>query len=655
MSLLLLAGGARAADLPSVDSAAIDPLQEDSGLMAEIPVVSGASSYEQSASEAPSSVTVVTAEEIERNGFRTLAEILDQVRGFFTTYDRLYRSVAARGFLWSGDYNTRLLLLLDGHRTNNRTYDQSCFGTESLVEVDEIDRVEIIRGPASSLYGTSAFFGVINIVTKRGRSLDGAEVVLDAGSFGARRGRVAYGGKLPGGVEVLVSATHYEVDGQDLFYPEFDTAETNGGIAENLDGDRYNRAFAKVSIGDFTLRTAFSNRLKKVPTAFFETAFNDPAMAIRDRHFLGVVDYEHAFADASRFSASVGYDGYLYSGRYPYPDEVQGDMASNRWWTARTQYFYPLGSRQRLVFGASYWTDVEQAQRTFNEDPFVSILDDHHETSQWAAYVQDEIRLSHWALLNAGIRHDHYETFGGTTNPRVAAILGTARKGVVKLLYGSAFRAPNAYEIYYHDGGVTQKQATGLRPEALKTIEVVGERPFGDRVLGTLSLYRSETDHILNVAIDPADDLLVVRNVNAVLARGVEAEIRASLRGSGKAELSWAVQRCTDRATGEEQYNSPRQLAKASIEFPWLDGTLWTTIRGRFVSERPTLSGASVPAATMVDAVLFWKTQGGRVSVTTSVLNAFDRKYSDPGRDEDLQDAIPQDGRTFRASIRFAF
>jgi len=181
------------------------PLTKETILFQEIPSVYGASKYEQKMTEAPSSVSIVTAAEIKKYGYRTLADILRSIRGFFVTYDRNYSYVGVRGFNRPGDYNSRVLLLIDGHRLNDNIYDSSYVGTEFILDVDLIDRVEIIRGPSSSIYGANAFFSVINVITKRGRNLKGAEVAGEAGTFETYKGRLSYGNKFRNGFEMLVS------------------------------------------------------------------------------------------------------------------------------------------------------------------------------------------------------------------------------------------------------------------------------------------------------------------------------------------------------------------------------------------------------------------------------------------------------------------
>ena len=147
----------------------------------EIPVetVYGASKYEQKVTQAPSSITIVTADEIKKFGYRTLADVLRGVRGLYVSDDRNYSYLGLRGFLRPGDYNTRILMMIDGHRMNDNVYDGAYFSREAMLDVDLIDRVEVIRGPSSSIYGSSAFFGIVNVITKRGGEMSRTTVVAD--------------------------------------------------------------------------------------------------------------------------------------------------------------------------------------------------------------------------------------------------------------------------------------------------------------------------------------------------------------------------------------------------------------------------------------------------------------------------------------------
>ena len=135
--------------------------------------VIGASKREEPTTKAPSSVLILTSDEVKKYGYRTLAAVLQRARGLYTTYDRNYSFfLGIRGFN-AGDANSRVLVLVDGHRINNDLTDGAAIGTDFILDVDLIDRVEVIRGPSAVLYGNNAFFGVINVITRTGASMEG--------------------------------------------------------------------------------------------------------------------------------------------------------------------------------------------------------------------------------------------------------------------------------------------------------------------------------------------------------------------------------------------------------------------------------------------------------------------------------------------------
>ena len=208
--------------------------------------VYSASKHEQSVSDAPSSVTVITGDEIQRYGYRTLADILETVRGFYITSDRYQSYVGVRGFGRLGDWNSRILLLVDGHRINDNVLGQAFIGLEFPVDIDLIQRIEIIRGPSSSLYGAEAFFAVINVITRKDNQPKREEISFAAGSFGSYGGRATWDGEYKGAVFAL-SGSFYSSTGPTLFFPEFDSPATNYGVTSNTNYESYQRVLATVT------------------------------------------------------------------------------------------------------------------------------------------------------------------------------------------------------------------------------------------------------------------------------------------------------------------------------------------------------------------------------------------------------------------------
>ena len=527
LAVLILAvsahiGAAFAAPLPAIELESMS--LED---LMNIPVYA-ASRFEQKSSEAPSSVTVVTSREIRKYGWKTLADLLRTVRGFHVSYDRSYNWVGVRGFLPPGDSNTKILTLVDGHRMNDDVYNQAYLGEDFLLDLDLVDRVEIVRGPGSSLYGSNAFFAVINVITRRGESVKGGEASLEGEHPRGLRGRLTYGNRFKNGAEVLLSVSALDRPGEDLFFPEFNDPATNNGVAQGLDGVRNRRFFGSASLGAFTLTGGYVRRDKDIPTSSFGAVFPDPTGWYLDESYFTEARYEKEH-DGTSVQARLFRDWHKFDSKMTMEDPmmnpiapfrlVMRDRAEARSWGAETKVTRTLLERHTATAGAEYRRIYRITQTIFAEDPFTSFLDTNRNSYVWALFLQDEVRLAEGLLLNVGIRHDHYGTFGGTTNPRAALIWSPRETTALKLLYGQAFRAPTPFELYWNDGGLTQKASPDLKPERIRTLEVVWEQGLGKNLRSVVAAYENRIKDPIGVVTDPADSLDVSRNLGE--ARGM--------------------------------------------------------------------------------------------------------------------------------------
>jgi iron complex outermembrane receptor protein len=229
--------------------------------------VETASRFPQKRSEAPSAVTVISSADIKAYGYRTLAEILSSISGLYMRYDTLYTYIGVSGFGRPGDYNSRVLLLIDGYRANDSVYNTAPLGTDFLLDVDLIERVEFVPGPGSAVYGSNAFFGVINVITRTARSMAGAQASVEVGDFGTTKGRVSYGRQFENGSNLLMSASGYQSRGEDLQFPILDRPNSSLGAPPGANFDEYKSAFLKYSVDGFRLEAAYSTRKKGAEAA----------------------------------------------------------------------------------------------------------------------------------------------------------------------------------------------------------------------------------------------------------------------------------------------------------------------------------------------------------------------------------------------------
>ncbi|HTG01983.1 MAG TPA: TonB-dependent receptor [Nitrospirota bacterium] len=647
------------------ESAASDGNLEDAMLFQDVPLVYGASKYEQKVTEAPSSVSVITASDIRTYGYRTLADILKSIRSFYVTYDRNYSYVGVRGFGPPGDYNSGILLLVDGHRVNNNIYDSAYIGTEAIIDVDLIDHVEVIRGPGSSLYGSNAFFAVVNVITKRGRDWKGYEVSGEAGSYDTYKGRLSYGQRFTSGLETVISASGYDSKGQRLYFgqydpanPNHDTRAANGGYADNADYDRSRTIFFKSTYSDFTAAGAYVSRTKGIPTGSFGTDFNNRSSKTEDEHIFADLKYDHAITPKTDLSLRLFYDYYHYDGIYAYYQDptlntMQSDWSYGTWWGGEARLTSNMNGH-RVIVGAEYQGNLRQDQG----DDYAGLPSDSwrdlRRSENWAFYVQDEVRLSKKMLFNAGLRYDHYTTFGDTTNPRLALIYNPTDEVAVKLLYGTAFQTPNVYDLYYSFMGI-QLPNPGLKPENITTYELVYEQFLGKEFTVSVSGYHYRiTDLIAQINVGTASTMY--KNVSAVSATGVEFELHKKWANSTDVRASYSTQRAEDEMTGEPLTNSPEHLAKLNISAPLLGQKTYVGAEEQYTSRSKAQDGGFLGGYFITNVTLFSQKYMRSFDVSASIYNLFDKSYSYPVSANLLPlNAVRQDGRTYRFKITYAF
>ncbi len=632
-----------------------EPLDERA-LLGEVPSVFAASKYDQPLAEAPADVTVITRAEIQRYGWRTLADVLRGVRSFLVTNDHNYSYAGVRGFARTGDYNARILLLVDGHRTNDTIYDQAMLGTEGPVDLDLVERIEIVRGAGSSLYGSNAFFGVIDLITRRGRDVGGVEVSGLAGTQASYAGRLTAGDRLAGGAEYLASLTAGRSDGMHGF--EIPLVRRSGAQADTEDADQWVQALGQVRLDDFTLTGVFSRRNKQIPTAPFNSLYGTTGNETTDTRSWIEGKY-HGAVGSGNMRARAALDDYRYEGdlvHEVYPRIVNQDRSRATWWSGEVTYTQALRHDLTLVAGAEAQSDIsnrqESGDRTFEggvDSSYTRFFLGTDTTRYWAVFAQAEWQIAEQWDATLGLRHDHYSTFGGVTDPRLALIYRPADTLTLKALYGQAFRAPNDYELYYNDGGISQQANPRLSPERIRTSELLAEWRFAPQWRGVGAFYFNRITDLITTVDDPATGLLVNVNSDSQIGRGLEGEIE------GRTPFGLEVFAAVTTQLGEVAVATPRTQVKARLAQALFDDRASIAVETIFQTSRRTLLDTTIPRQTLTNLVATMANLWGGLRVTAAVTNLFDETLADPGGPEHAPDRIPQPGRGFWLKLEYAF
>ncbi|NOY57996.1 MAG: TonB-dependent receptor [Calditrichaeota bacterium] len=633
----------------------IEALSLDALLNTEI---STASKYEQTTSEAPASVTIITAEDIERYGYHTIQDVLQGVQGFYSSYDRDYNYQGVRGFSRPCDYNDRILVLINGQTANEPFYNAVGIGTDFQISLSNVERVEIVRGPGSALYGTSAMFAVINVITKNSTTFEGIQASVETGSYGRKSSSANVGKQFDNGLGIVLSGQWTDIKGQNLYYKEYNDPSTNNGMAMGLDWDKFYRYGATISFKEFKLQAFMNSREKGIPTGAWGVVFNNPHSKTLDENQQLQLEYSHSIGVDKNIMLRAYYDHYYYNGVYPYEDEEDGETYSYDIWDSNDakrlgselQFRWDIRSNNRLIAGAEYQKILRANYRYW--DARETYYDEDFPYNTQSFYLQDEYQARDNLSFTGGIRWDNYSDRGKALSPRGAIVYHPAKTTTLKFLYGEAFRVPNLYEVYYVDPWAGWKPNLGLDAERIKTIEFVWEQRLSEGLMGTLSLYNYRMNGLIDTIVDPSDSLIQFQNTGNVCAHGLELALHARFNNRMSGYINCTFQKAKDIATGEKLTNSPSSLFKMGLVIKFFN-FLYIAPELRYETERITVYGTKTDSFLLSNINFSTRPLFGHFKLSFNIRNLFDVAYETPGGYELLQPAILQDGRNF--IVRFGY
>ena len=620
------------------------------------PEVTAATKSSIASESAPASITVITADEIAAFGYTSLTEALSAIRGAFVSNDRSYESIGFRGFSPPGDYTNRVLVLVDGHSTNDAVTGQGYVGHDFDVDLANVARIEVVRGPGSVLYGTGALFGVINVVTRRGAEGQHAAIDTWAGTMGSGSAR-ATASIREGSVELLASAAAMRSDGENRYtWP----AELNGGVPVTVYGaDNEQAEHVDVSgrFGPVSIRTSYNHRRKYMPTGAYDTqpvagTFNDDHRSFSELRFDQVV---HGFGLAAR----AAYDASWYHGHFleTDPSESTEEVLKAKWLTGELRVETPTWLHQRFTLGGEVIRQLE----ILTDAPVLGNPPIRNDLIL-SAYLVDDIRLSRRLAANLGVRSDSYTRSVGTTvNPRIAVVGKPYEAGNTKLFFGRSFRAPSPNERAISLG-------PSLRPETIWSVELEHAHKVTDDVNLVGAVFANWLDHLLGMWYDPDQGTIFRNSPNRVRSVGIEGEARWEPGGGTLVSLSAARQRVEELAPrGNAPFlNAPQTMFKARVLCPLAGAALRLGSELVLDSGRPFRQTDPTLAAIdyRTDDALLWNAsfsgayRAYHIRYFAGIFNLLDVRTARAGFPTSIDyppNLIPRYGRSVRAGLSLGF
>ena len=615
--------------------------------------VEGAALHPQSLQDAPASVTILTANDIYKYGYRTLGEALASVRGFYATNDRTYRTVGLRGFSPPGDYASRILVLVNGHNMADNVFDSMLwFGVDFPIDMSLIKRIEIIRGPTSALYGSNGLFATVNVITKSPDEIE-SSLILTTGSFGEKKAQIMTAASIGKNGKALFSGSVFNNAGESpLYFSAFDTPVNNYGRAVRMDSEKGYHFFTNLIWRDWSITAALSDRNKIQPVSWGDTVFND-----RGTQVMEPSNYVETAYTRERGGRTLRWRTYFSSthlrGRFDYPLPAEDGFAvedlrtcsCGDWIGSQLAYRFDVRHLGTLTAGAEGKIDLRVFQGAKDVSPLPAEYVNINRRDRFLGiFAQDELSLSDRWKLDLGIRFDASAYRRSFVSPRAALIYQASAKSTYKFLYGRAFRNPSAFHLFYEDG-LTAMANPSLRPEEADTLEVNVERKIGKHISLLAAGYGYWLRQFLE-GVYTGGGLLQYQNKGAIHARGFEVEVDGRPAAWLEASASYALQQTTDDETGAALANSPRHMAKLRFALP-LGSKLRASSGMQYNSSRATLPGAAVGPVYLADFTLSSQRLLRNFDFRFGIRNAFDRDYGDPIALNSRLDRMRQAGRSF--------
>ncbi len=615
--------------------------EADSAASIDEKIVVTASTMPEDLKEVAGTVEVISAEEIQLKGAITLAEALEDAASLNLTL------VAGRGIVPTirGLGNRRTLVLFNGKRVatdfRNTSVDLTLYSTEN------IERIEIVRGPFSALYGSEAVGGVINIITKG--SPDAFQGGVDLKYSQNNHNELAtpsIRGYLGGHLDKLGYRLTFHALNQDMYDMDLDDNFT--------DFDDEERRFGQLDL-EYKI-----DENQSVSGSIMFSRSNRVGLRYKNK------ERTDRDADSDRDNITFQYDRSLTNGHLTFSAYQSKYLMDRQYIGKKKQEYFDL--ENKLTQYELRLSHLELGQHVLNtgleyRDENRSGIENRGETdidrsnTNSAIYLQDKWSTCDHFALTMGVRYDDHSSFGSSFTPRLAGVFTFNDHLRLKAYYGEGFRAPTVYELFVETVNNRENVLPNpdLEPEESNSFEISLEGERG-RFSGSLRVFKTDLDQAIEKVRIGTVDLggprptpqFIWRNVAKATSEGVEAEVYFAFNEYFTMKLSAMTNDTENESTGESLFNAPEEEAHFSLNYLSEDkswsGALRFNHTGDQLASIKGHVGKEADAFNMVDFYLS-KRFNDKLSLYGGVDNIADEKLNH----------IPEEGRVTYLGLKVNF
>lgn len=629
--------------------------------------------------------TVITEEDIIAMGATDLDQVLETVPGLHVGNSPILFTPKynIRGI--TSQYTAQTLVLINGIPVTDLV-----FGNRSNVwtgmPIKSISRIEVIRGPGSAMYGADAFAGVINIITKARKDINGTITGVRKGSFDTTAAWIEHGGSYEG-FNIGFTLEHETTDG----WREIVTRDAQSDIDPSISfapgpvNTMNDMIDARVDIEyeNSRLRMGYQGRSNVGTGPGLAQALDPHGRFGADRIN---ADYTYTLKDLIPDLSLEGRVSYFYSSQIPeenvwifppgafggaYPDGFIGNPGYKVHNTRIDINSTFKGLDHHLIrFGTgASWGDVFETTETKNFNPDFTprgSIEDVSDTAEvylpeedrttYHAFIQDEWQFADNWQLTSGVRYDHYSDFGSTTNPRLALVWATTDSITTKLLYGQAFRAPSISELYITSNPISLGNKD-LKPEKIDTYELALSQQISSDFSYTSNIYLYKIKDFISFQ-DIGSGAKQAQNFGKRTGYGFEFEADYQPSKSLRILTNYAYQKSEDDKTNSDVGEAPNHQfylrAEWRPENNWLitPQLNWVGKQERSANDARTEALASY---TTVDLTIRQMNVVDNLDISLSIHNFFDKAVFEPSEANGLVNDFPMAGRSIYGEIQYTF
>lgn len=642
-------------------------------------VVVTATRTENDVKKVPASTQVITQEDIKRGGATS-------VRNALSMYANIFQKSKVRGgghdIIIRGMETKHSLVMVNGRRISNEADASGLGNAMSLdrININDVEKIEIVRGPSSALYGSEAMGGVLNIITKPSKEqtlLTGLEHTSEDTShwWHADTGRI---GNFSMTLDARFNKINRSMPDTATESDPYGTAQTyNASLNYYVNDHSYVNAYMdyysqhlKTDTGTPAMKpitlTTSSGKMSLSGQAMLEgtgsKAFKQKNYGISwngktDKNDWQIQAYMSKFNWSTTSNTKVlgsippaGMEG-MFNYLLQQKNAYDFNHDEHNMWAIEGRDSLRVNDHHRVTFGAEYVKDKVAGTGLGSNGDGVHSITENGKTksssektlSSYAAYLQDEIEYGKWFIVPA-IRYDHHSAYGSHTSPKIGVTYNATDHFRIKANYGDGFKAPSVSQLYYdldmEMGRGNWVHLTGnpnLKPEKSKSWDLGVEAEFG-KGYGSLTYFDNDVDNLI-ASIPKGKDsnghnLHRYENVNKARIKGLENTLGYRFNDTLEFKVTSTLLDAKDTSAGKDLTQRARlsqiyQLIYDDHKDTGWSAVLWNQLDYKFVTGKAWEHGESVKKSYSLTNFSLTRKVNKDTRVYGSVQNIFDKKDED--------------------------